>query len=124
GIFGSIGDTVAAGQRVRALNEYAAMVEARMREDFSRMAPDGFLVIRQEQLRDSSGPLQIALSPDDASDPDGDGNPGRPRRADEIAFFVRAPAGESYTSARRPLSPELTPRSSEARVYYGFGERW
>lgn len=122
-IFGSVGDTIAAGRRQSRLNSYAAQIERVMRADFDRMTRDGFLVIRHEHaIREEGG----------ATDADNDGFadrlnipafPGdtgaRPRRVDQIMFFARG----SFISARGEVQPGFAPESNEARIWYGQGQR-
>ena len=107
-IFASVGDTVSTGKRVSALNKYAALMEGVIREDLERLTRDGFLVIRHE-LANNGQPVSLYR---------GDPNP-RPRRIDELMFFARG----DYTSVRRPMSPGITARANEARIYLGHGQR-
>lgn len=106
-IFGAIGDTLDRGRRVSELNQFASRIESVMRRDFNSMSRDGFLVIRSEY---ANGGEPVPLF-------DGDADP-RPRRADQIMFFA---SGE-YSSSRSDIFAGLTPRSDEARVYYGHGQ--
>lgn len=115
-IFSAVGETVSGGRRVSQLNQYAQLIEAQMRRDFERMTDDGFLVIRQQWADPSADAAfdpavdRVAVSAQDTSP--------RARRIDEILFFAR---GE-YTTARQPMSPEITPRATSARIYYGHGQ--
>ncbi len=109
-IFASVGDTVAAGQRISAINRYAALVETVIREDFARITRDGFLVIRHEKAVNGNA---VPLYPGEAEDEQ------RVRRTDEIMFFARG----DFVSARRPLAPGYTAVGNEARIYYGHGQR-
>ncbi len=122
-IFSSVGDTISAGRRQSRLNQVTAQIERVMRRDFERMTRDGFLVIRNEWA--------IAV---DGAQPDNDGDgytdrlnveafPGdpnpRPRRVDQIMFFARG----DFETARMPVQPGFIARSSEARIWYGHGQR-
>ncbi len=109
-IFASVGDTVAAGQRISTVNRYAALVETVMREDFARLTRDGFLVIRNEKAVNGNPVPSYPGEPEDQR---------RVRRIDEILFFMRG----DFVSARRPLAPGYTAVGNEARMYYGHGQR-
>ena len=121
-IFNAIGDTIDDGRRVAELNRFAARLERVMREDFESMTRDGFMVIAHQN---APGPdpdannRNVQLSPIDTTDPDGDNQLGRPRRADEIMFFARG----DFETARRAVSPDMIARSDEAAIYYGHGQK-
>lgn len=130
-IFQAVGKTVAGGKRLSLVTNYAALLEARMRSDFAAMTRRGPLVIRQ-QWADANGdgvfnaaPSAGAHSVDDVElSPSGSDNPNAPsrkrqRRIDEIVFF----AVGAFTSARESPLPGAVVRSSEARIYYGHGQR-
>ncbi|GJM18487.1 MAG: hypothetical protein DHS20C14_07000 [Phycisphaeraceae bacterium] len=122
-IFGSVGDTISAGQRQSRLNQVTAQIERVMRRDFDQMSRDGFLVIRNEWAIALDGP-----QPDNDGDGytdrlnvplfAGDTSP-RPRRVDQIMFFTRG----QYESARSPVQPGMVATANEARVWYGHGQR-
>lgn len=130
-IFSSVSKTVSGGRRVSLLNQYAGLIENRMRRDFEHMTRDGVLVIRQQYTdgtRSGANPDGVAdvfgtpiqPSPDAARlSPEQRYADARPRRIDEIVFFVR----DDATTKRLALSPEAIARSKEARVYYGNGMR-
>ncbi len=107
-IFAAVGDTVSAGKRVSTVNKYSVLMEGVIREDFKRLTRDGFLVIRHE-LANNGNPVSLYR---------GDPDP-RQRRIDEVMFFTRG----DYASVRRPMTPGITARSNEARVYIGIGQR-
>jgi prepilin-type N-terminal cleavage/methylation domain-containing protein len=107
-IFESIGRTVAGGRRISVLNQYAALIERQLRADFDAMTRDGVLVIHH-QLALNGNPVQVHVE---------DTNP-RPRRIDEIVFFVRG----DHSSSRAPIIPGFTAESSEAMIYIGHGQR-
>ncbi|MEZ6242929.1 MAG: type II secretion system protein [Phycisphaerales bacterium] len=109
-IFASVGDTVAAGKRVSALNRYANLLESVMREDFARMTRDGFLVIRNEKAVNGN---PVPLYPGQPQ------SEWRVRRIDEIMFFMRG----DFVSARRALSPGYNAVGNEAEIWYGHGQR-
>lgn len=115
-IFASVGDTVQRGQRISSINQYAASIERRIRADLSNLTRDGFLVIRNEYAGSSNANAAdqlIPLSPDEPGS-------ARLRRVDELMFFARG----SFVSARGSIAPEFdTPRSREARIYYGHGQK-
>lgn len=131
-ILNAVGKTVTGGRRISYLTQYSALVESQMRADFESMTRDGFLVIRNQSI-DLNQNLEIdsgdaiAVSADDI-------NP-RPRRADEIIFFVRRGTATdvnlerqstnrwTYASQRSPVLPNLKVESNTARVYYGHGRR-
>ena len=107
-VFESVSRTVSGGKRVSRLNQFAALVERQMREDFKNMTRDGVLVIRHQYAFDAE---PIPLHSEDASP--------RPRRTDEILFMKRG----DFTSARSPTLPGVTASGSEAIIHYGYGTR-
>lgn len=107
-IFSAISKTVTTGRRVSAINNYAAVVERVLRDDFDKMTREGFLVIRNEFALNLNG---VPLSPDLRGDT-------RPRRIDEIMFFARG----QFESARTPIDPNFIATSSSASIYYGHGQ--
>lgn len=125
-IFSAVGKTVSGGRRVSLLSQYAGLIENRMRGDFDAMTRDGVLVIRQQWTDGTAaggaqpdGVVSLLTAPgnqDAVRLHARDANP-RPRRIDEIVFFVR----DSVRSARQPLHPDVVAESGEARVYYGHG---
>jgi type II secretory pathway pseudopilin PulG len=123
-IFTSVADTVNTGRKVAQLNRYAAQLERVMRTDFENMTRDGFMVV-VNQYAPGDDPLNsfndrdVQLSPADGSDQNDNGDPGRPRRIDEIMFFARA----DYETTRRTISPGMIARASEASIYYGHGQK-
>ncbi len=123
-IFTSVADTVNAGRKVAQLNRYAAQLERVMRTDFENMTRDGFMVI-VNQYAPGDDPLSafddrdVQLSPADGSDRNDNGDPGRPRRIDEIMFFARG----DFETSRRTISPGMIARASEASIYYGHGQK-
>ena len=108
-VFSSISKTVKAGRRISAINGYAAVMERVLREDFTNMTREGFFVIRNEFALNRDG---VPLSREALGT-------ARPRRIDEVVFFVRG----RHESARAPLDPNYTTRAGVARVYYGHGEK-
>ncbi|MCA9273837.1 MAG: type II secretion system protein [Phycisphaerales bacterium] len=108
-IFSAISKTVTTGRRVSAINNYAAVVERVLRDDFDKMTREGFLVIRNEFALNPTG---VPLSPDQL-------NSRRVRRIDEIMFFARG----QFESARSPIDPDFVARSSAASIYYGHGQQ-
>jgi prepilin-type N-terminal cleavage/methylation domain-containing protein len=110
-LFEKTSETVKLGRRVSNLNETAAMMERTMREDFSRMSRNGFLVIRHRLAPDSNnnGPQAIGLTKDDLA--------ARERRVDEIMFFLEG----RFFSKRDPVNPARYPIGTAARIYYGHG---
>ncbi|GJQ31036.1 MAG: hypothetical protein HBSAPP03_29200 [Phycisphaerae bacterium] len=121
-LFGAVGRTVAGGKRVSLLNNYAGLIESRMRRDFEAMTRDGYVVVRQQWVMKTPDAIvsdvaasdneRIPVSADDLSG-------GRRRRADDIMFFVR---GATQT-ARQPLNPDVVARGDASRIYYGLGSR-
>lgn len=131
-ILNAVGKTVTGGRRTSNLTQYAALVESQMRADFEAMTRDGFLVIRNVAIDVNDDNVidandAIALSESDTR--------ARPRRADEIMFFVRggtetrdrlepqSTTRRAYSSQRVPVLPDLVPSSNTARIYYGHGRR-
>lgn len=108
-IFSAISKTVTTGRRVSAINSYAAVVERVLRDDFSRMTREGFLVIRNEFAINTEG---VPLSAEALSS-------RRVRRIDEVMFFARG----QFESARSPLDPGFVARASSASIYYGHGQQ-
>lgn len=108
-IFSAISKTVTTGRRVSAINNYAAVVERVLRDDFDKMTREGFLVIRNEFAFNLAG---VPLSPDKL---DSD----RTRRIDEVMFFARG----QFESARSTIDPDFIARSSSASIYYGHGQQ-
>jgi hypothetical protein len=130
-IFQAVGKTVSGGKRLSLVTNYAALLESRMRADFGAMTRRGPLVIRQQWV-DANGngmfdaaPAAGATSPDavelsavGADNPNGPSRK-RQRRIDEIVFFGVG----SFTSARESPLPGALVQSTEARIYYGHGQR-
>ncbi len=119
-VFQTVGDTVTTGNRLSNLNRVAARIEQIMRKDFERLEQGkGFLVIRNEYARrdwDSFDPNLYGDSAVPLFEGDTD---ARLRRIDEIAFFTSG----QFVTRRVPLHPSMNARSTEARVYYGHGQR-
>lgn len=107
-IFEAVGRTVSGGRRVSNLNQYAALIERQMRDDFQAMTRDGVLLIRNQEVNYGA---PIPLHIDDTSP--------RTRRADQLIFFVRG----DFSSARSPLIPGVNATSKEAMIHYGHGMR-
>lgn len=116
-VFQTVGRTVTTGKRLSNLTQQAAVLETQMREDFERLTRDGFLVIRHQFALRENGTVAIPNTQVRrfAGDPD-----PRPRRIDELLFFAR---GE-YRSAREELVPGRSAEATEARIYYGHGQRY
>ncbi|MEL6497717.1 MAG: type II secretion system protein [Planctomycetota bacterium] len=115
-IFASVGDTVQRGRRISAINQYAASIERRIRADLSNITRDGFLVIRNEYAGAANADEDDQLIPLSPEEP----LSARLRRVDELMFFARG----NFVSARGPISAALdAPRSREARIYYGHGQK-
>jgi type II secretory pathway pseudopilin PulG len=119
-VFQTVGDTVTTGNRLSNLNRVAARIEQIMRKDFEGLEQGkGFLVIRNEYARrdwDSFDPNLYGDSAVPLFEGDTD---ARLRRIDEIAFFTSG----QFVTRRVPLHPSMNARSTEARVYYGHGQR-
>lgn len=111
-IFGSIGSAVSEGRRASAINSAAQRIENQIRADLERLTRDGYMVIAQRYASDEFG--QVLNSRLSTRDRD-----GRPRRADELMFFVRG----DFTSMRPPLVSGVQATSNEAAVYYGIGQK-
>ncbi|MEO1717569.1 MAG: type II secretion system protein [Planctomycetota bacterium] len=115
-IFASVGDTVQRGRRISAINQFAASIERRIRADLNNITRDGFLVIRNEYAGAANADEDDQLIPLSPEEP----LSARLRRVDELMFFARG----NFVSARGPISADLdAPRSREARIYYGHGQR-
>jgi len=117
-IFQTIGRTVGGGQRVSALTQYAAVLESKLRSEFSRVTREGFMVIRNSPTmfvdpatRAVNGQQNVGLTADDPA--------ARVRRIDEVLFFTK---GE-FETAREPFNPELIARGDYAMVYLGHMQR-
>jgi len=108
-IFSAISKTVTTGRRVSAINNYAAVVERVLRDDFARMTREGFLVIRNEYALNTAG---VPLSREAIGS-------GRVRRIDEVMFFARG----QFESARAPIDADFVARSGAASIYYGHGQQ-
>lgn len=108
-IFSAISKTVTTGRRVSAINSYAAVVERVLRDDFSKITREGFLVIRNEYAINKDG---VPLSPDALRS-------NRVRRIDEIMFFARG----QFESARSPIDPDFVARAGSANIHYGHGQQ-
>jgi hypothetical protein len=123
-IFDAVGKTVRTGKRVHQFNEYAGLIERRLRDDIAAMTRDGYLIIRNGYA-DANGDGQITIpaqiggtSVDDVLLYDGDEHP-RLRRTDEIMFFAKG----QFMSVRELLDPRFVARSDAAAIYYGHGMR-
>jgi prepilin-type N-terminal cleavage/methylation domain-containing protein len=121
-IFDATGKTLAAGKRVSAFNAYASLIEQQIRSDISSIAPDSFIVVRNEYASaeggDSINPNPPVGNPDAVALFDGDERP-RLRRIDSLQFFAKG----QFQSVRAALHPEYTAASDSARIYYGHGQR-
>lgn len=128
-IFDSVGKTVTGGRRVSVLTTYSSLMEDQLRRDFAAITRDGPFLIRQQwcdaQFDPATGDVNDR-QPDGKFHPNEDRIPvssedpnPRPRRIDELVFFVR---GE-YATVRAPLHPEVVAKSDVARIYYGHGQR-
>jgi len=111
-VFDATGKTVTTGRRVSAMNEYAALIERQLRSDFEDMTREGFLVIRNEYA--TGAPRDIPLRANDLAD----APTTRPRRIDELMFFVRRPV----STAREAPVPDMVARGDSARIYYGHAQ--
>ncbi len=114
-IFRATGETVRVGKRVSNLSTYAQTIERQMRLDIASMTRQGFLLIHHQYVdADQDGQFTLVgdAVPLSASD-----RFARPRRIDEMMFFAQ---GE-FESLREPIHPDRSPRSSQARVYFGHG---
>lgn len=109
-VFSLTSQTVASGRRLSNVQSTAAALERQLRADFAAMTRDGFMAIRHAYSTDDRlSPFNVRLVP-------GDENP-RPRRADELVFFVRG----QFVSLGTPRFPGMTATSPVARIYYGHG---
>ena len=114
-IFGSVGDTVTAGQELSERGRRVSQLEQTLREDFRRLSRRGSMVIRHEYaIREDSGPTDVPLSEDDPSP--------RPRRIDQVMFFVEADPGRRFSTLRRAVEPTMIASGTEARIWYGHGQ--
>lgn len=118
-IFQTVGKTVTTGKRISHLSQQAAVLESQMREDFSKLTRDGFMVIRHQFTIDgvagnTSFPAVVSTTRFK-----GDPSMPRPRRIDEIIFF----ASGDYRSAREQIIPGRAAEARSARIYYGHGQR-
>ncbi len=105
-IFGATGDTLRAGRRLSLFNDASRAIERTLREDFSRMTRDGFLVISHELTE-----RNIARFPNDRN--------ARKRRVDQIMFFQHG----RFQTHRTPLYPGRIATGSQARIWIGHGLR-
>lgn len=132
-IFDSVGKTVTSGRRVSRINQYGRLLEQQLRNDFTKMTRDGFLVIRQ-QFADANGTNDFesptGANPGDAValyedqprvNTDRPADQWRPRRVDEILFFKRGDAASSRVSIGQAGWEQ--PSSKESMIYYGHGMR-
>ncbi|MGH7131625.1 MAG: hypothetical protein ACREJO_06745 [Phycisphaerales bacterium] len=120
-VFSATGKTVAAGRRLSYLNAQAGLLERQLRDDFSSMTRDGFLVIRNQYANNptfqpgsnpsASNLTPVQLNPDDLAP--------RARRIDEIAFFARG----NFRTLRDARHPDRIAKADAARIYYGHGQR-
>ncbi len=116
-VFAATGRTLSTGRRVSAMNAYVALIEQRLRRDFSLLTREGFLVIRNEHADVDGNPAFNAVQ-DAVPLYDGDPRP-RPRRTDELMYFIK----DSIASAREPLHPDHVPIAEAAAIYLGHGKR-
>ena len=121
-IFTSIGEMVSKGRKVSELNQFAARLERVMREDFKTMTREGFMVIVH---KNANGGRDVPLFRGEQTNIDAllypgfSNNAGRVRRSDEIMFFSRG----NFESARPAIANGMIPRSHEAAIYYGHGQK-
>jgi prepilin-type N-terminal cleavage/methylation domain-containing protein len=127
-VFDVTGRTVTGGRRISALNAYANLLQQQLEADFAAMTRDGFLVIRNQYAdADGNGVARVpttsfpGIAPAliDSVPLHSDDTAPRPRRVDEIMFFLKG----NFTTAREPLHPQLVATSDAARIYIGHGER-
>lgn len=123
-VFRATGDTVRAGRRISNLNAYASLIERQLRDDFSKITRDGFLLIRNERIWKDGDPGNRELVGANARNAGVPLVPGhdassRPRRADEIMFFVTG----DFVTKRPPAIPDRVARAPAARIYIGHGLR-
>ncbi len=104
-IFDSVGKTVASGRRFSVMTQYAAQVENQLRRDIASMAPNSFLVVRQQRIDGATLAQGVSGA--------------QSFRADEMLFFAEG----DFASARPPVGAAEAPRSRAARIYYGQGVR-
>lgn len=104
-VFRVTSKTVSSGRKISNLISYGNLIERRLREDLGKLSRQGFIVVRNEEI------LAAQAYPGDRY--------VRPRRIDELQFFVEG----RYQSAHDPNHPDLIATASAARVYYGHGLR-
>lgn len=114
-IFQSVGRTVTTGRRISNFTQVATLVERQMRNDFSRMTRDGYLVIHHQYASNPAGQRILVLPYDGAP-----ASAATEQRIDEILFFAKG----DFTSAREPMVPGVLARSGNAAIYYGHGALW
>lgn len=110
-LFASTSETVRVGKRVSAMNEYAGMLERTLRADIQAMSRNAPMVIRHREIGGSAPNGGVLLFRDER-----DGF-SRPRRIDQMVFFVERPT----TSMRMPMADDRFPIGAAARVAYGHG---
>ena len=119
-IFDSVGKTVNVGRRVSRTQAIAARVERQIRDDFTGITREGFLLVRNQMTSKLGGsnPPYAAYVKAALSERDTDaGKSPRDRRIDEVLFFAKG----NFASAMEPLTPDYIPQSNEAMLYYGHG---
>ncbi|MBY0111863.1 MAG: hypothetical protein K2Y21_03505 [Phycisphaerales bacterium] len=117
-VFQTVGRTVSTGKRLSALTQQAAILEAQLREDISKMTRDGILMMRHQFTNTHAGSSNGRPSVLRAKRFVGDTDP-RARRVDELMFF----ANGEFRTAREALIPGRNATGRSARIYYGHGLR-
>lgn len=116
-LFQRTGDTVKRGRQISRLNEAATVLERTMREDFSRMSPEGFLVIKNVLTPNDTKLAKDDQTPEDYSPPRSDLPRPRQRRIDQVVFFREG----RFVSKAIPKDPNDYAVGTAARIYYGHG---
>ncbi|MCH8344489.1 MAG: prepilin-type N-terminal cleavage/methylation domain-containing protein [Planctomycetes bacterium] len=109
-LFGTVSKVTGLGQASSDILQEAAAIERQIRNDFARLAPEGFFAIRSVAVpNDINVPLGPLLNPsllDDAM-----------IRADQLVFFANGV--QSIQTFRQGAGSNRKGQGTAARIYYG-----
>ncbi|MCH8152533.1 MAG: type II secretion system protein [Planctomycetes bacterium] len=110
-LFGTVSKVTGLGQASSDILQEAAAIERQIRNDFARLAPEGFFAIRSVAVVNnlhvlSGGPLLNPGLPDDAM-----------IRADQLVFFANGV--QSIQTFRQGAGSNRKGQGTAARIYYG-----
>ncbi len=107
-LFGTVSKVTGLGQASSDILQEAAAIERQIRNDFARLAPEGFFVIRSVAVRnDINGVVLLNPSLSDTA----------MIRADQLVFFANGV--QSIQTFRQGAGSNRKGQGTAARIYYG-----